>query len=252
MDIKPLASRVGIFGVLPDRKTATNTMLKKWRRGKGLFKDLPTAYYVDDNGLRIVSPVGKTRNTLTRVTEGMVPHDLGFNPRAKKGIGICYGNMLITKHALHRWHQRGSCNFPKPEEMDRVAESITRKEMLQQLTTHKGDKPFTAFYPFGEGAFIIDVKPHSLYTLAHFCQYIDVARKTCVTANWQWDKRTKTHYAEYLPRGLDSIVKTYLGWEELRKGGTYNSIDWYKEGFEWQELDGKWRQTLKDMGIDLG
>jgi hypothetical protein len=241
-----LLSKVGIFDVEPNRVSATKRLLANFNVGN-------TCYYLEEDGLRVAecfSHYKHTINKLGRYGRLEIPSEHGFDKHFQNGPTLTFSNMLITKHALERWEQRARCPFPPATKMAEVSSTMATKALSEGMITD-GKTSMEVFYPFGDGAFIIEIVTTTEDHMFEFMNSVSFAKQNSCVANYNWNKTKRRWVGEFMPRGGNAIVKTYLGWDELKRGGTFNSVDWYKQNFEWAELDAKWKQQLLNIGIEL-
>ena len=248
MNIKTAAARVGVFGIYQSRKAATEKLLTLYNRGKGNKEKIPYVWYEQDEVIRVAHYYTEYKKTMTKLLKArgqFMPGDSDFHYRSKCGPALSYSCCGITKHAFHRWHERATSNFFGPRVLHDISEDIASRSMWQDLNGHKSQAEY--FYPYGEGAFIIKLTRNEFNNVERMFRDSRWTHDNCNLANYAWNKRTQSYGAEYIPRGGDSVIVTYLGWEELKRGGTFNSIDWYKETFKWKELTSEFKNFLNDI-----
>lgn len=250
MTIATAAARAGVSGgILQSRKAATKKLLELYNRGKCDTDSLPHLWFLHAGKLRTVCYHTEYKKTLTKVVkrEGMgVPADDGFHYKSKSGPCFIYSTVGVSKHALQRWHDRAKRNFMPVEQISKMSEDISAKKLLDDFKNGIIDKD-EYFYPYGEGAFIIKLQVPDADYVHRAMIDPDWAHDNCVAANYAWDKRNKWYKGEFLPGGGSATIVTYLGWDELQRGGTFNSMDWYRENFMWKEVSGEFKHMVDEI-----
>lgn len=247
MNIETALAKVNIFDYEPNRQSAARRLLKD-------FKEHEAVWFLEDEGIRFAYSFSHYKQTLTKVANPnwpIMPKENGFDIHAKNGPAIQFSSLLITRHALHRWEQRARQAFPSVNKFVDVNEIMATKSLNEGMMFDPNKQQLEIFYPFGDGAFIIEIMIMSIDDVTKFVDSISYAKQNCSLANYSYNKDKRRWVGEFIPRGGNVVVKTYLGWDELRQGGTFNSIDWYRSKFEWQQLPQDWNRKLRDMGVEV-
>jgi hypothetical protein len=230
-----LLSRVGLFDIESDRNQAVKRLMNTRSEH---------CWYQNDQGLRFLSktPPSRPLKYWDRQVTDILMYENGFDP-AQPSMVIANNPMVITRHALQRWHQRANIPFPSVELFSRISDNISTEHIINGLNLpHPDDEDL--FYPIEGGALIAmrrvnAIHPGSLIT----------AKKYSTMGAYQYNKNKHRIVGAYLPIETLIIVKTYLGWDELEQGGTYDSFDWYKKQFVWNQMPAEWNTFIKDLDI---
>ena len=230
-----LLSRVGLFDVEPNRNQAVRRLLKTKET---------ECWYQNDQGLRFLSkqpPALPIKAWHPDLTSRLVDEN-GFD-RSQRACVMGNSGLIITRHALQRWHQRAQTSFLNLTQIKKISEDMASYEILDGLNLPHESNP-DLFYPTEHGAFIvvkrIDVLNwNSLSTLKQYS----------TMGIYQHNKNKNRIVGSYLPIDTQHVVKTFLGWDELEQGGIYNSFDWYKEQFAWNRVPAGWNALLERINV---
>ena len=226
-------SRVGIFDVEPNRAQAVRRLLGS---------DTTECWYKNNQGLRFVvkqpgaEPVCKWSPELTH----RLKYENGFDP-AKKSLVIVNANLILTKHALQRWHQRAQQPFPSLKEIKKISDTMSEKALVDGTEIpHESDADI--FYPMQSGALIAQQQ----FNILNW-DSLKTLKEHSTMGVYQHNPIKRRIVGAFLPIEVNTVVKTYLGWDELKQGGTYNAFDWYKQGFAWALIPGEWQSLLNKI-----
>jgi hypothetical protein len=244
MDILTALAKVNVFDIEPNRQSATKRLLKKFRVGDYVW-------FVEDEGIRFAHSFSHYSQSLTKASSqvmGYAPfqREHGFDIHSANGPTILYSSLLISKHAVERWNERARMSFPQHEKFHDMNELLATRGLNEEMSVSKNSPSLDYFFPFGDGAFIgeIIMSARDVYFAS-----TSSAKKSAGLTNYHFDKASRKWCGEFVPQAANKVIKTYIGWDELKRGGTFNSIDWYRSQFEWQQLPQEWANKMKEMGI---
>jgi hypothetical protein len=221
-----LLSKVGIFDVEPNRASAVKRLIN----GRD-----DAVWYLDDAGLTWASRNPQMACSMTsgfkRVmganVERAIAVENGFDISKTPQHSISFALMRITQHALERWEERCAGDLPSLREFQQVTNNHSANKVL------KHERPEGEFFiPVRAGALVGIHKSNPL-----FYETISEVKQRSFVGNYQWDKNKKRWVGEFPRTEVLSIMTTFLGWDELKRGGAYNSIDWWKVQLDIQNAD---------------
>jgi hypothetical protein len=175
-----------------------------------------------------------------RSFDGLVPAEALFTENGyTNGTArtIFTTTLKLTYHFMRRWNER--CAQRLTADMLRSwSEESSSLYLDDDDNDHK-----EIFYPIEQGAIIFTPNIHRrLLTLAE-CKAL-TNQSTHQRVSKHNRKRTQTRWVgQYFGMNLTRYAKTFIGWDELRKGGTYDNISWYKGKFANAEA----RQRVSEM-----
>ena len=210
-------AKLGIFDFEPDRASAVKRLIAS---------DENWVWYLSDTGLTWASRNPPMACSFASAwMDAMGPRALdaiaienGFDIKKPPKHSFTFSMLTLSHHALERWEQRCAGDLPTIREFHDVTNNHAADNVL------KNKRPNGEFYyPVRAGALVgIHQSSSSRYDT------ISEVKRTTFNGNYQWCEAKRRWVGEFPRLKVSSIVTTFLGWDELQRGGAYNSVDWYK------------------------
>jgi hypothetical protein len=214
-------AKLGIFDFEPDRASAVKRLIAGSE---------DAVWYLADAGLTYVSRNPQMACSFSAaMVDVMGPRALdsiaienGFDIKKTPKHSFTFSMLTLTHHALERWEERCAGNLPSIREFQKVTNNHSADKVLKQ------QRPIGEFFiPVSAGAL---VGIHQSSDSRH--DSISEVKRTTFNGNYQWCEAKRRWVGEFPRLKMGSIVTTFLGWDELQRGGAYNSVDWYKVQME--------------------
>jgi len=157
----------------------------------------------------------------------------GFDIKKTPKHSIGFSMLRLTHHALERWEERCAGDLPSIREFQQVTDHHSAELVLSNKPTGS-----EFFIPVRAGALV-----GILQSKALTYDTISEVKNSSFMANYQWSESKRRWVGEFPRIKTSSIVTTFLGWDELQRGGAYNTVDWYKIQMQLAESN----QTLTKM-----
>jgi len=223
-------SKAQIYKTFRSRKEAADELLRT-----NAAKDTALLFLTDD-GLGCVYRFADC----VRSFDGLVPAEAlftenGYTNGAARTIFTT--TLKLTYHFMRRWNER--CGQRLTAQMLRTWSDESSSLYLDDEQNE--DKEI--FYPIEQGAIIFSAaKHHRLGSLTE-CKAL-TNQSTHQRVVKHTNKRTQTRWVgQYFGMNLTRYAKTFIGWDQLRRGGTYDNISWYRGKFANEEA----RQRVSDF-----
>ena len=197
-------------------------------------------FYLTDKGLiPVVRYHNASRSMFAALGGEMSIPENGYED--KPGLTFMTTSMRLTYHFVKRWNER--CQRPLTiEQIDQWAEDSASLYLDDRRNNDK-----ELFFPIAEGAIIFSsveilLRPTLLY-----------AKQDCNISNHQqitkkYNGRTQRRWVgEYTPVATIRYAKTFLGWDELKRGGTFDHMSWYKTQFENEDVRQRVHNKIKEI-----
>lgn len=214
-------AKLGIFDFEPDRASAVKRLISS---------EETWVWYLSDTGLTWASRNPDMAMSLTAaMLNGWGPRTLdaiaienGFDIKKTPKHSFSFAMLTLSHHALERWEERCAGELPSIREFQKVTNNHSADNVL------KNKRPIGEFFiPVRAGALVgIHQSSDSRYDT------ISEVKKTTFNGNYQWCESKRRWVGEFPRLKVNSIVTTFLGWDELQRGGAYNTVDWYKTEME--------------------
>jgi len=228
-------SKASIYEYFNSRPEAVKHLIDtKADIGQGCF-------YLTDRGLIPVIRYHNASRSMFAVSSGemSIPEN-GYEN--KPGMTFTTPSVRLTYHFVKRWNER--CQRPLTiEQVDCWAE-----ESASLYLDDKSNNDKELFFPIKQGAIIFSAVEISLRpTLQDAKQDSNISNHQHITKKYQG--RTQRRWVgEYMRVATIRYAKTFLGWDELKRGGTFDHMSWYKTQFENEEV--RQRVHRKILEID--
>ena len=216
-----LLSKVGLFDVEPSRASAVKRLING---------NDDAVWFIDEVGLTWASRNPKMacsmsasfKQVMGPAATNAIATENGFNINKTPEHSISFAMLKLTQHALERWEQRCAGDLPSLLEFQRVTNNHSASKVL------KHERPVGEFFiPVRAGALVgIHKSRPMLY------ETISEVKQHSFVGNYQWNAEKKRWVGEFPRTEVLSIMTTFLGWDELKRGGAYNGIDWWKTQME--------------------
>lgn len=146
----------------------------------------------------------------------------GFDVKKAPKHSFTFAPITLSHHALERWEERCAGVLPSMREFHKVSNNHSANKVIKN---ERANGEF--FIPVSAGALVgIHQSSSARYDA------ISEVKKNTFTGNYQWCEAKRRWVGEFPRLNANSIVTTFLGWDELQRGGAYNSVDWYKVQME--------------------
>lgn len=223
-------SKAQIYKTFRNRKEAAEELLRT-----NAQKDT-ALLFVDNDGLGCVYRFADC----VRSFDGLVPAERLFTENGyTNGTArtIFTTTLKLTYHFMRRWNERCA---------QRLTANMLRTWSDESSSLYLDDEDNDdkeIFYPIEQGAIIFTPNIHrELLTFAE-CKAL-TNQSTHQRVVKHTNKRTQTRWVgQYFGMNLTRYAKTFIGWDQLRKGGTYDNISWYRGKFANEEA----RQRVSEM-----
>ena len=223
-----LLSKVGIFDVEPNRASAVKRIINGNDNAVWFVDELGLTW-AQRNPQMACSLASAFSKTFGRDASPLLATENGFNANQIPQHSIAFASLKITKHALERWNERCAGDLPTLAEFQKVTSGHAANKMLNN------ERPTGEFFiPVRAGALVGIHKSNPL-----MYDTISEVKKRSFSASYQWDKNKKRWVGEYPRTEVLSIMTTFLGWDELKRGGIYNGVDWIETQKQIQNADAK-------------
>ena len=214
-------AKLGIFDFEPNRASAVKRLIAGSE---------DAVWFLDDIGLTWASRNPQMNCSFTEAAMDIlgprildsVAIENGFDIKKTPKHSFNFSSLILTHHALERWEERCAGNLPTIREFQKVTNNHSADNVLKQKLDND-----EFFMPVSAGALVgIHQSSNSRY------DSISEVKKTTFLGNYQWCETKRRWVGEFPRLKSSSIVTTFLGWDELQRGGAYNSVDWYKVQME--------------------
>jgi hypothetical protein len=221
MKIELQLAKIGIFDFELNRASAVKRIISG---------NEDAVWFLDDTGLTWAFRNPDMACSFTKAlslsigpnVEQAIAIENGFNIKKTPKHSIGFSMLRLTHHALERWEERCAGNLPSIREFQKVTNNHSADKVLKQ------QRPIGEFFiPVSAGAL---VGIHQSSDSRH--DSISEVKRTTFNGNYQWCEAKRRWVGEFPRLKMGSIVTTFLGWDELQRGGAYNSVDWYKVQME--------------------
>lgn len=217
MTIELLLSKIGIYDVEPNRRSAVRRMINSAS---------DAVWYLDDQGhLTWVSRNPAMARSLASALPRYINSaqalavESGFQITQVPKHSLTFSSLRITRHSLQRWEER--CNGLLPT-LDEIRHSFNRHVSSKIVNNESPTGEF--FIPLEAGAL---VGLHTSTLLTH--NTVSEVKQRSFQGNYQWNPKKRTWVGEFPRLEIASRATTFLGWEELRRGGAFSGSDWQKK-----------------------
>jgi hypothetical protein len=214
-------AKLGIFDFEPSRASAVKRLIAGSE---------DAVWYLSDTGLTWASRNPDMACSFTAaMVDVMGPRALGsiaiengFDIKKPPKHSFTFAMLTLSHHALERWEERCAGDLPTIREFQKVTNNHSADNVL------KNKRPIGEFFiPVRAGALVgIHQSSDSRYDT------ISEVKRTTFNGNYQWCEAKRRWVGEFPRLKVSSIVTTFLGWDELQRGGAYNTVDWYKTEME--------------------
>jgi hypothetical protein len=219
-------AKLGIFDFEPNRASAVKRLIAGSE---------DAVWYLSDTGLTWASRNPKPECSLSKAMfdsgwcllkyDGLADSmaiENGFDIKKTPQHSFSFAMLTLTHHALERWEERCAGLLPSIREFQQVTNNHSADKVLKN---ERADGEF--FIPVAAGALVgIHQSTPSRYDT------ISEVKRTTFSGMYQWCEAKRRWVGEFPRLKVNSIVTTFLGWDELQRGGAYNSVDWYKVQME--------------------
>ena len=214
-------AKLGIFDFEPNRASAVKRLIAGSEDAVWYLADAGLAYALRNPKMGC-SFTAAAMDIMGPQALNAVAIENGFDIKKTPKHSFSFSSLILTHHALERWEERCAGNLPTIREFQKVTNNHSADNVLKQKLDN-GE----FFMPVSAGALVgIHQISDSRY------DSISEVKKTTFTGNYQWCETKRRWVGEFPRLKSGSIVTTFLGWDELQRGGAYNSVDWYKVQME--------------------
>lgn len=231
MKIELQLAKIGIFDFELNRAGAVKRIISG---------NEDAVWFLDDIGLTYAFRNPDMACSFTKALSLSIPNvdnamaiENGFDIKKTPKHSIGFSMLRLTHHALERWEERCIGDLPTIREFQKVGDHHGA-----ELTLSNTPSGSEFFIPVRAGALVGILQSKSLKY-----DTISEVKTSSFIANYQWSESKRRWVGEFPRIKTSSIVTTFLGWDELQRGGAYNTVDWYKVQMQLAESN----ETLTKM-----